>query len=224
MDSMDETYSVKGKEVKLGEAEGLSQTTGWRTWNAALVSIEYMKALGDLSGKVVWDVSSGNGLLALVCEVLGAEVAATECGACLPLLERNIARNVGSHVKPIDHAWGQGLGELAGTRADIVILSDLLFIAFRDNIEHLLLNSILLVAPDAKTSVVLCYEERLMEREEAFVDELRKFFHFEKVEMEGVYLECLKDAPNDDDDDDGGGAGSLFYEDPPMVLYILTRK
>jgi predicted nicotinamide N-methyase len=224
---MEETYTVCGKTICLEAKSGeLVSTTGWRTWNAAVITMEFMKTK-VMKGCTVWDVSSGNGLVALIAEILGArDVVATECEACMPLLHANFAKN-GSGCRAIAHTWGNGLGLLQNMSADWIILSDLLFIAFRDSIEHLLLNSILLMARTRKTKVVLCYEERLLEREQAFIEELRQYFDMDEVDLGEEYMDALKESEaqgGDDDDEEEGGASSLFHEDPPMVLLVLTRK
>eukprot|EP01079_Euglenida_sp_SAG-EU17-18_P010742 gene10742-1951_t len=63
-----ETFPWHGHPVSMVEhgAELATSTTGWMTWNAALVCAEYVAShIGALEDKAVLDLSSGNGLVAI---------------------------------------------------------------------------------------------------------------------------------------------------------------
>jgi len=89
--------------------------TGFMTWNAALVTKEFLKRK-RLHKKhspplKILDVSSGNGFLTLAAACMGARVYSTECGdLALNLLKANIAHNSDKFPIvpiPIEYTWGE---------------------------------------------------------------------------------------------------------------------
>jgi predicted nicotinamide N-methyase len=225
---MAHTYWKGSDKIILGKPDGLSKTTGWRTWNAAILALEWLKEEDRVRGKKIIDLSSGNGLVSIGCMKLGArKVIATECKDCVELLRRNVQDN-GSDVEVLEYNWGQSAANIlySSEEPDYVVLSDLLFIAFRDSIELLLLNTFLTMGRHSQTQLILCYEERLVDRETAFLDSLRKHFHIQEVDISNELMELIKHAEDAYEGEEGHevtGGGDLFYEPPPMRLLILTN-
>jgi hypothetical protein len=261
---MGERHTFGDKTVVLQSPAGLCVTdTGWKTWNAALVCIEYLKCHPGLKDAVMLDLSSGNGLLALAAEQFGVKrCVASEIPSCVPLIEKNVSSNE-SVVIPCTYSWGQGISGLITAittptsigdtpdknqgrkEFDLVVMSDLVYIAFRDSIEPLFLNTILALAPTSRTEVVFCYEERLLEREAAFLAALEEHFTLSERALSPAMQAALRKADLSDPESDSesnsvgegegeeeGGRGvmgmgmgmGIFYQQPPVRLIILRRK
>jgi predicted nicotinamide N-methyase len=240
---------VRTMNLSMVEASDLSSTTGRKTWNAALVTKEYLKRCG-VEGKRVCDVSSGNGFLAMALSLLGAaEVYATECPACVRLLQANFDSNFdsnkqGDRVKPIaiEYSWGDDMSKVTSSITstsrtcsdddkaieeeplDLYVFSDLLYICFRDDILSLFETTLKDLLSSDKTVGVFCYETRLTVKEQAFIDDFLKVT-FDTTELdcdqEGL-LEVCKES--EDGTVEEGDFGSIFYTPPTMRLLLLRRK
>ena len=228
--STDVVRFVNSRPVKIVDsniAQGLARTTGWKTWGSALVAGKFLARIG-LKGKTVLDLSSGNGVVALICAALDAkQVVATECKLCMKILEKNIEFNVLDKSKWLapekilvkELNWGSTIldNDLLTTTFDFIVLSDLVFIAVRDSIMDELLATIMRLA--RKTSqVVLIYEERILEGEEEFLDKLKVHFNTETIPLDKDLLSWLEDG------DDHEGMGGLFYEEPAIIIMMCTLK
>ena len=228
--STDVVRFVNSRPVKIVDssiAQGLARTTGWKTWGSALVAGKLLNRIG-MKGKTVLDLSSGNGVVALICAALDAkQVVATECKSCMKILEKNIEFNVLDKsnwlppgkilVKELN--WGSTVldNTLLTTTFNLIVLSDLVFIAVRDSIMDELLDTILRLAK--KTSqVLLIYEERILEGEEEFVDKFKAHFNIENIPLDKDLLDWLED------DEDDEGMGGLFYEKPAIRIMMCTLK
>ena len=216
--------------MKLVDPNGLSTTTGWRTWNAALVTREFLFTDRSIKDKRIVDISSGNGVLAIALTQQGGLVYATECDLCIELLKANISNNFPSKENTFPHVvtlnWDEGITSLANlvplASLDIVCMSDLLFIAIRDNIEHALLNVCLAITPTSSCELIFCFEERIIERERAFMSKLGEYFHIDEVEISDSMLEaCSRDESGAEEETNG--FTDIFYEPPPMKLYSCKR-
>ncbi len=219
--------------LKLLDASDLSSTTGRKTWNAALVTKEYLRRKG-VSGKRILDVSSGNGFLAIALLLLGAKkVYATECPKCVKLLQANLTENFGAasaKTKVIEYSWGDDYSKISSSveeeeeALDTVVFSDLLYICFRDDILSLFETTMLDLLPESEEREGLfCYEARLMEREQNFIDQfLMKHFDVNEVDCgaENLLDACQETEQGEVD----CGELSIFYQPPPVRLLILKRK
>ena len=226
---------INSKPVKIVDsnvAAGLAQTTGWKTWGSALVAGKLLSSEnkhGWVENKTVLDLSSGNGVVALICAALGAQqVVATECKTCIKILERNIELNVNdsTHWLPEgkiivkECGWGETLLDhaLVNRDYDLVILSDLVFIAVRDSIMDELIHTLLQIVTSPSTKILLIYEERILEGEEEFLNKLKLHFVCDKIALSNDLLEWL------DNDGDGSEIGNLFYERPAIQIFVCTLK
>ena len=125
----------------------MGKTTGYKTWDGALVTIEYLSQRPHLvCDKRVVDLSSGNGLCAIACAALGARrTVATEIPACTPLIDRNIHLNadrVPGSIESCDYWWGSELPDML-QNADIILASDILYESVRDSLQPLLRKTLL---------------------------------------------------------------------------------
>ena len=222
----------KLKALKLVEAADLSSTTGRKTWTAALVTKEYLQRREDLNDTTILDVSSGNGYLAIALAMIGTnKVYATECPKCVRLLEANLEENSRNFVVDpiaIEYSWGDDISKISSRVAlcdlNIVVFSDLLYITFRDAIEGLFEKTLLDLLPQhSATQGLFCYESRLVDREQNFIDSfLSKHFLVTEIDCakEGLLDACQETEQGEVD----CGELSIFYQPPPVRLLLLERK
>ena len=221
--------TVNGQRIGLvSDANALSTTTGWTTWDSAHVVIKYLEATGLVgAGRSAMDISTGNGLVALAMAALGASsVIATEVEACVQLTRRNVAANLdaapssagghfASRVHVREYAWGDAAWPSGPTGApgiDVAVVCDSLFIAIRDGVEDLLMET-LRESVGRASVVVFAYEERVCEKENAFMDRLKeRVAHAEEVPAEDLDLDAARL---------GETAYDPFYERPPVRLWLL---
>jgi predicted nicotinamide N-methyase len=228
-------------QLKLALPAGLANgSTGFMIWNAALVTRAFLfkQRLNEpcVSPLKVLDVSSGNGYLALTAASMGADCIATEFHLAYRLLHKNcednseIISSSGGRMRTVEYKWGDPIDSLTpffegGLQVfDMVIFSDLLYIAFRDDIEDIFLNSILALVPaDSPAEIVFCFERRKYEREEIFLARLLPFFEIEErdVVKEGLISACREDAFTGMEED---FELDIFYRDPPVRLLLLRRR
>ena len=233
---------INTKPVKIIDsniAAGLAKTTGWKTWGSALVAGKFLSLDENklfIKNKMVLDLSSGNGVVALICAALDAkQVVATECKTCMKILEKNIEFNIEDDsnwlttdkicVKECN--WGEKIIDEAiiNVEYDLIILSDLVFIAVRDSIMDEFINTILQIVKSPKTKMLLIYEERILEGEEEFLNILKRYFTLKMIELDTELLDWLDNPSNSsNDDDDEGGIGGLFYEKPGIKIFICSLK
>jgi predicted nicotinamide N-methyase len=188
-------------------------TTGWMTWNASISLIDYLQSphcLG-VKGQKVADLSTGNGLVALAAAYLGAKgVVATEIPSCSALTRVNVDCNpsVKNIIEVKDYLWGaEGNCPIQG--CNLVLACDLLFIAVRDSIYDLLHKSLVDIC-QANERLLFAYEERIVNKEQAFMTNLAKELNVEAI------ADAHIEVTNDGDD--------MFYEPPSVRMYFLTKK
>jgi predicted nicotinamide N-methyase len=223
MSDNDENNSVilkNGVVIQLhSEPQSLASTTGWVTWNASIAVIRYLERHSMdnknnhsdmVKGCHVADLSTGNGLVALAMAYLGASsVMATEVPACSTLTRVNIATNpMVEHVlNVVDYTWGDKFCPIQA--CDLVIGSDLLFIAIRDSIYDQLRKTILDICA-ANNKLLFCYEERILDKEQAFMKSLEEDLQVCSIPEDQI--------------DVGSDSTDIFYEPPSIRMYILTSK
>ena len=208
-----------GSVIQLhSQPQSLATTTGWVTWNASIALIRYLERLQQskhapflLPGSRVADLSSGNGLVALAAAYLGASsVLATEIPACSTLTRWNVDANpqVKHLVRVVDYKWGDDVCPIQG--CDLVIGSDLLFIAIRDNIYDQLRRTLVEICSANKT-MLFGYEERIIDKERAF--------------MASLEHDCalVVEAVPEGQIDVGIDSVDIFFEAPSIRMYILSR-
>lgn len=215
--------------LKLVAPSDMSSTTGRKTWNAALVTKEYLRRK-SVRGMRILDVSSGNGYLAVALGLLGAEkVFATECPKCVRLLKANLEENFGSassNMKAVEYSWGDDCAKVSSCieEVDTIVFSDLLFICFRDDILNLFEKTLLDLLPqNGGKEGLFCYETRLVDKEQQFIEEFM-MKHFDVTEIdcgaEGLLDACQETEQGEID----LGELSIFYQPPSVRLLILKRK
>lgn len=193
----------------------------------------------DFSKLKLVDLSSGAGLVALACAKAGASVIATDVPAQLPQLIQNVEReelNTLIQVTPL--FWGEDIscckpreaGE--GKWFDIVIASDIVFIAIRDHREAELKATLIDMARRSH-AVLFSFEERVIREEQDFMESLglgateADAAPLDVTELKGdaVKVEAetaLKGAGGHADTDLWNP--SLFWEPPPIRMFILRAK
>lgn len=214
----------QGGFVLIGDnAELLSETTGWVTWDCSRIVARYLEdhlfAGDSVKTSAVLDLSSGNGVVAVVAALLGAtRVGATEVADCLPLTRANVALNKErsprmNEIECFEYFWGQKL-PAALENFDLVVACDLLYIAIRDHLEEEFFGTLKQLCR-ASGAVLLAYEERVLEEERAFVQRLKDD---EALHVTAVSEECLDYdlcKPSD-------SMGALMWEPPSILLFLLT--
>ena len=199
------------------------KSTGGEIWEAAYVALRYMETLKDLRGRSVVDVSSGTGLVGIGCAALGAKVTLTDFGdALLAQIRDNCKRNMdvmedGGSCLVREMKWGEDVSKLRKGFFDFVILSDLLYCAFRDGLEKALISTIEdLVGP--QTTAILAFKVRIPRKEKTFMSNLadRKL---NIVEVDKGELDFSDLQPE-------GMFASMFAheEDTDIHLFLVTRK
>ena len=173
----------------------------------------------SIRGKRVLDLSAGAGLVGIACAAHGASVTLTDVGATqLQLLRDNAALNsVLDSVSILEFGWGDDVGKL-GAGFDLVVASDLLFIAIREDLTSQLTACLASLAASGAT-VLFVYEERLLDEERAFVEALGA--------VDGVHVRELAEAELDlrdveeEEDESAAGLGGLFKEMPTFRAFQL---
>jgi hypothetical protein len=242
----DDSASVEKRlnSVKLiAPGSGLSEGTGFMTWNAALVTKEYLlrrrlclSAQSPSGAEAIakpvklLDVSSGNGFLAIAAACMGAHVICTECFLAYRLLAANIEKNLqafsGNTIpEHVEYAWGEEvskISEVCDLRSlDMVIMSDLLYIAIRDDLEDAFFFSIISLVPaGSNADLIFSFERRKYEREDAFLVRLGALFHIEEVDVSDLSAACLQDDSGREEESEL----SMFYRAPPVRLLIMRRR
>ena len=193
----------------------------------------------------VLDVSAGPGLLGLTCAVVAAknniraEVVLTEMPSLsLVQLEQNVAAankqlgaELGDAYRPATvqpFTWGEDVESSALAQDfDLVLISDCLFIAVRDNIFAELRSAMLSLCAspacggddDTGSMLLFSYEERLTTEERGFLDSLTNgdtaCFSFDEVAEDDMDLECTLDE---------GEVGALFAEPAPVRILRMLRR
>jgi hypothetical protein len=112
--------------------------TGGNRWGgnkAGFALLDLLSARGALAGASIVALGSGAGVLELVAAALGARVLATDLGAVLPLLARNVAANAravgsrGGSLTTAELAWGGAAlpAAVLAARPSIVLASDCVY-------------------------------------------------------------------------------------------------
>eukprot|EP00545_Synedropsis_sp_CCMP1620_P007835 CAMPEP_0119011546 /NCGR_PEP_ID=MMETSP1176-20130426/5750_1 /TAXON_ID=265551 /ORGANISM="Synedropsis recta cf, Strain CCMP1620" /LENGTH=227 /DNA_ID=CAMNT_0006964393 /DNA_START=51 /DNA_END=734 /DNA_ORIENTATION=- len=215
----DEDHRVtlkNGSVIQLhSEPQSLAKTTGWMTWNASVALIDYLQSPhcknDDIgSHNIMADLSTGNGLVALAAAYLGASsVVATEVPSCSALTRVNVECNptVKDLIQVKDYLWGDDTCPIQG--CDLVLACDLLFIAIRDSIYEQLHKALVDICKGNK-KLLFAYEERIVNKEQAFMANIAKELKVEAVPDDHI------EVTNDGDD--------MFYEPPSIRMYFLTMK
>ena len=132
----------------------------------------------EFSALRVLDLSAGAGLVTLACAAAGAFVVSCDLPSQLPQLELNVHES-GADVQMVPYFWGQPVDALIAAAQiptcdppfDLVLASDIVFIAIRDGLTGQLAKSIVELASRAR-SVLLVFEERLPDEEQDFLEAL----------------------------------------------------
>jgi len=209
----DHTVTLQdGAVIQLySEPQAFAKTTGWVTWNASISLIRFLERNGSCRDKVVADLSTGNGLVALAAARLGASsVMATEVPSCSPLTHVNVSCNpdVKDTIQVKDYSWGDDDCPIEGR--DLVLASDLLFIAIRDSICDIF-HATLVHICNANNTLLFCYEERLPDKEQGFIKGLEHDLCVVPIPEEQI------EFPDDSNND-------IFYEPPSIRMYYVTAK
>ena len=122
-------------EDPTGSLAGGNGATLWDSSLALTNFLTYHYADTDLSDKDVLELGAGVGLVGMALASMGANVVVTERDIALPLLRKNVDRNVkvtGGRVEVAELSWsGDAMKNLMNTRKDlpfdIVVGSDLIF-------------------------------------------------------------------------------------------------
>lgn len=144
--------------------------TGSVLWSGSVLLAEHIRSQGIAAGSTVIELGTGLGLVSIVASCLGASVVASDGDAAiLPLVQRNILRNLDSSHGAIDVRqlwWGdQGAARALGS-FDLILGADLVYgsdsvvgPAAREASFAKLLCTMWLLSND-ETTLVLAYRER----------------------------------------------------------------
>jgi predicted nicotinamide N-methyase len=196
-----------------------------------------------LSKLRVMDLSCGAGLVALACATVGATVTATDVPVQIPQLEHNIAHSkLGDRIHTYTYFWGEPVESLRPTAVsptgadiwyDVIIASDIVFIALRDSREKELQATLRLLAPKCR-ALLFVFEERLMREEQEFMEQLGlgaseasllanpDMLRVEERKGEDVRVEqatALQGAGGHADTDLWNPG--LFWEPPPIRMFVI---
>jgi predicted nicotinamide N-methyase len=178
-----------------------SRHLGTTVWDSSLVFAKYMErsskkgefSRARISGKRVIELGAGCGLAGIAMALLGCDVVVTDQVAVLPILLRNVERNLArarytasdnvyqgsiGNVEVAELDWGNNAHAAAlEPPFDYIIGTDVVYI------EHLLepLMSTILALAGPKTVVILGYEFRSSGVREQLDGLCKKHFHVKKV-------------------------------------------
>jgi predicted nicotinamide N-methyase len=200
-------------------------------------------------GLRVLDLSAGAGLVTLAVAAAGAWVVATDVPAQVPQLSANVAAggaDLAARVSVVPLFWGESLApavaameRLAGPRPDagggappfdLVVASDILFIALRDS-RTAELTATLAGLTRVARGVLFAFEERLFRQEDAY---MRALGDTTVALADAVVVEEVDKAHCAVEYEDSlakQGAGGhpdtdlwnphLFWECPPVRMFIM---
>ncbi|KAG0589047.1 hypothetical protein M758_2G241000 [Ceratodon purpureus] len=170
---------VLGHKVSLAQNPN-SQHHGTTVWDSSIVFVKYLEknskkgefSRAKLHSKRVLELGAGCGLSGLGMALLGCEVVVTDQAEVVPLLRRNMERNMArakysaleySHLGPIGSVevaeldWGnQQQAEALNPPFDYIIGTD---VVYKEHLLPPLLESVLALA-GPKTTLLLGYEFR----------------------------------------------------------------
>jgi hypothetical protein len=118
--------------------EQLGGHVGLRIWDCGLTCVKYLADMessvpGWASDLRVLELGSGTGVVGLSFWAAGADVTLTDQSVVLPLLQKNVADNVGGaagrgaeRVSVLEYQWGTDIAAL-GPPYDLVVCSDLAY-------------------------------------------------------------------------------------------------
>ena len=230
-------FDFSGKQILYQQAEhgrtSAESSTGWAVWNAAFVLARFIDpSSGNFTpdwwqGKKVLDLSAGVGLVSCACAALGAHVVATDVGKeQLALLRRNLAINSTFFTTvPVVRqlSWGndadiRGVLRAAGGSFDVILASDVLYIAVRDSIQQTFASTVsTLMTPS--TQLVVAYEERTPKEEH---DILASLGSLVEVPRERIDTRDLRASESNPEGDTMGL--QMMMEEEHAIRLFLSKK
>jgi predicted nicotinamide N-methyase len=200
-------------------------STGWMTWNASVVLCDYLERNHStlVQNKLVGDLSSGNGLVAVCLAHLGSQsVVATETKDCVTLTFQNIKLNkVEGKVSVQTYYWGEANNPCL--KCSTVTLCDLLYIAIRDSLERELEDTIREMCMSGCT-IYFAFEQRLQEEEQSFIARLQESSNggsegLVVTQISPDKLNTEKLSPTDE-----SSVEALLWEPPNIKLYTICNS
>ncbi|PON66487.1 Lysine methyltransferase [Parasponia andersonii] len=211
------SLEVMGHELEFSQDPN-SKHLGTTVWDASLVFIKYLEkncrrgkfSPSKLKGKRIIELGAGCGVAGFGMALLGCDVVMTDQKEVLPLLRRNVERNISrimqlnpdsfGSIKVAELSWGNEDDVRAvGPPFDYIIGTDVVYA------EHLLepLLQTIFALSGPKTTLMVGYEIRSTSVHEQILNLWRK--HFE-----------VKIVPNSKMDD--------TYQHPSIQLFIMGVK
>lgn len=177
-------FQFRGKKTTITqiprEKEAGDDNTGWCLWEASNVLMRFLADDQNLRelfhDDVEWpslrilDFSAGAGLVTLASAAAGATVVSCDIPSQLPQLELNV-RDAAVTARVIPFLWGQPTDALAAAVSaasdaprllppyDLVLASDIVFIAIRDGLTGPLAASLVDLAGRQARYVLFVFEE-----------------------------------------------------------------
>lgn len=192
--------------------------------------VEYLIQKENIfKGKRVLDLSAGCGLLGISIGLLGANVIVSERGdAQLHLLNNNVNKNKeqiiknGGTIKVLDYSWGDDISE----EFDYIFMCDLLYIVVRDDLQDYFKKTLHLLIKNSDNYLV--YEERVIDKEQLFINELKKDFLFNTIPIKeewmiDVFYYIIKQTKSKSEGE-FSGLSDMFEEYPQLNLYKISKK
>ena len=231
---LDESYDVTrtdenvelydGTTVKLYRGvSGIEMTTGNVSWNASYVVLRFLEQKLKHQKSSVLDLSAGLGLVGCSLHALGHDVMMSEIGQSqLETLGKNVASNAFYVENPpvvFPFKWGEAL-QIA-KRMNIVVASDLVYIAIRDGIGRELVDALVQCLRVSDT-LLIAYEERVLHQESEFFVELQRVVAPLLVVEEAVAEEWKVDLCRQNE---SASLGVLFEDEelPSIRLFRITH-
>eukprot|EP00929_Paragymnodinium_shiwhaense_P040912 TRINITY_DN21289_c0_g1_i3.p1 TRINITY_DN21289_c0_g1~~TRINITY_DN21289_c0_g1_i3.p1 ORF type:complete len:297 (+),score=63.84 TRINITY_DN21289_c0_g1_i3:62-952(+) len=112
-----------------------SDLTGGVVWSGGELLAQILPRLSGLRGKRVLDLGSGTGVAGLAAAACGANVKLTDLPAAMPLLERNVARNLAlveraggyASASVLDWSVAESSWNRQAVRYDVILGCDLVW-------------------------------------------------------------------------------------------------
>ncbi|CAI7862626.1 unnamed protein product [Closterium sp. NIES-54] len=188
---------------------------GTSVWEASLVFAKWLEKNHEndecelsgskVAGKRAVELGAGCGIAGMAMALLGCDVTATDIQPVLPILKRNLKRNLNSlseaykssfsapgKLKPVQLYWGNDKHICSAKPPfDFVIVTDVVYI--EGDVERLI--STMAAVSDKKTTLVLGYRLRQQEAHDKFWSLLPyTFMIVRKVKMEELHKDFSFDG------------------------------